>query len=147
MLVEVKQINSKDTYQIRQMVLRPKGSIKDCHFLGDNDELTFHLGAFIEKKLVSIASFYFEKTDLLPAHENQFRLRGMATVEEYRGHGFSSKLLQTAFKNIKQNSCTVLWCNARVSARGFYEKVGFNTIGEVFEIPEIGPHIVMFKEI
>ena len=66
------------------MVLRPDGTQDDCHFPGDNDELTFHLGALIEKKLVSIASFYFENSPLLPEHQNQFRLRGMATVDEYR---------------------------------------------------------------
>ena len=71
----------------------------------------------------------------------------MATLENYRSRGFSSKLLQSTFVHIKANSCTALWCNARVNARGFYEKLGFKTLGDVFEIEGVGPHITMFKEI
>lgn len=111
-------------------------------FQGDNDELTFHLGAFVDKKLVSIASFYFERNDTFP-EKYQYRLRGMATLPEYQGQGLSSALLRTAFPVIKQNQCTLLWCNAREKAIGFYEKVGFKPSGELFSIPQIGKHILM----
>jgi len=111
-------------------------------FQGDDDELTFHLGAFVDKKLVSIASFYFEKNDTFP-EQYQYRLRGMATLPEYQGQGLSSALLRTAFPVIKQNQCTLLWCNAREKAMGFYEKVGFRPTGEHFSIPQIGKHILM----
>ena len=36
-----------------------------------------------------------------------------------------------------------VWCNARLSAAGFYERVGFGRVGGVFEIAGIGPHAVM----
>jgi hypothetical protein len=36
-----------------------------------------------------------------------------------------------------------VWCNARTPAVGFYEKLGFSTIGEEFELPPIGPHYLM----
>jgi GNAT superfamily N-acetyltransferase len=72
----------------------------------------------------------------------------MATLPDYQAQGLSSELLSFAFPIIKQNFCTLLWCNARVSAIGFYEKVGFKKFnGEVFEIDEIGPHVLMFKNI
>lgn len=123
-------------------MLRPGGTLKDCEFKGDDDDLTFHLGAFIDKKLVSVASFYFEKHPEIP-EPYQFRLRGMATLPEYQGQGLSSALLKTAFPMIKQNMCKVLWCNARVSAMGFYSKVGFSAISGEFDIPGIGPHVLM----
>ena len=111
-------------------------------FQGDGDELTFHLGAFVEKKLVSVASFYFEKHPLFP-EEYQYRLRGMATLPEFQGQGLSSALLKTAFPVIKQNQCKLLWCNAREKAMGFYSKVGFHPTGEIFTLPNIGKHILM----
>jgi predicted GNAT family N-acyltransferase len=142
----VRRINAKDTYFLRQKILRPNANEDACHFEGDEDELTFHLGAFVDNKIVSIASFYFiSHPDI--KDEYQFRLRGMATLEEYRNKGFSSALLKTAFPHIKNNQCTVLWCNARLTAKGFYQKVGFETIGEEFEIEGIGPHIVMVKKV
>lgn len=123
-------------------MLRPNGTLEDCIFQGDNDELTFHLGAFVEKKLVSVASFYFERNLKFP-DPYQYRLRGMATLPEYQGQGLSSALLRTAFPVIKQNQCTLLWCNARERAMGFYGKVGFIQEGDFFNIPNIGKHILM----
>jgi hypothetical protein len=40
-----------------------------------------------------------------------------------------------------------LWCNARVVAVNFYEKQGLAKMGESFDIPQVGEHYVMFKEI
>lgn len=144
--MEVKQIDAKDTYNVRQQILRPDGSTEDCHFPGDNDELSFHLGAYVDDKLVSVASFYMDNHPTIKA-EYQFRLRGMATLNENSGQGMSSALLRTAFPLITKNHVNTLWCNARTSAIGFYEKVGFNTIGEEFEIEGIGTHVLMIKEL
>ncbi len=140
--MEVLRIKPIDTHPIRQKMLRPNGTVDDCIFQGDNDELTFHLGAFVEKKLVSVASFYFERNEKFP-DQYQYRLRGMATLPEYQAKGLSSALLRTAFPVIKQNQCTLLWCNAREKAMGFYSKVGFGAHGDHFTIPNIGKHILM----
>ena len=144
--MQVKRVSTRDTYQLRNKVLRPGRPVETCHFEGDSEDQTFHLGAFIENKLVSIASFYFRKNDAFET-ENQFQLRGMATLEEFRKQGLSRELLKVAFPMIKQNFCHLVWCNARVEASGFYEAVGFKAHGEVFEIPDVGPHILMYKEI
>lgn len=144
--MKVLRISASDTYHLRQKMLRPGRSLEECKFPGDEDEQTFHLGAFHENKLVSVASFFFEKH---PNFEEpyQYRLRGMATHEDFQRKGYSRELLKVAFPIIKQNFCTLLWCNARLGAVGFYQTVGFEKIGEVFEIPEIGPHYLMFKKI
>jgi len=41
---------------------------------------------------------------------------------------------------------TMLWFNARTVAVPFYEKHGFATRGDEFEIPGVGPHYVMWQE-
>ena len=146
--MKVLRVHVKDTYPIRHKMLRPMGAMSDCMFKGDDDYLTFHLGAFEENKLVSVASFYFENHDqFVEKHPHQYRLRGMATFPDYRGRGLSSALLKTAFPLIKQNQCSLLWCNARESAEGFYKQVGFEPHGEIFDLPLIGPHRLMSIEI
>ncbi|MCT4643085.1 MAG: GNAT family N-acetyltransferase [Bacteriovoracaceae bacterium] len=144
--MEVKQIDAKDTYKLRNKVLRPGRPIEECMFGGDNDELTFHLGAYEHKNLVSVASFYFENNNAL-SDQYQFRLRGMATDENFRNKGMSKALLESAFTIIKKNHVNILWCNARTSALGFYEKIGFKTKGNEFDIKDIGPHFLMYKMI
>lgn len=141
------RIHYKDTLPIRSDVLRSGRPESDCIFDGDDHEQTFHLGAFIENKLVSIASFFYDKNSKID-NENQYRLRGMATIEEYRGKGLSSELLEMAFSIIKQNFCDKLWCNARVESVGFYEKVGFSKFDDqVFLIKDVGEHSLMSRNI
>ncbi|MBT4792770.1 MAG: GNAT family N-acetyltransferase, partial [Halobacteriovoraceae bacterium] len=110
--MNVKQIDAKDTYQLRNIVLRPNLPVKSCHFDHDKDESTFHLAAYIDDKLASIASFYMLNNDKLDDNF-QYQLRGMATLVEYRAQGLSSALLRTAFPLIKKNHINTLWCNAR----------------------------------
>lgn len=141
----VRQIDAKDTYPIRSLVLRPALPIETCYFEGDADDSTFHLGAYIDEKLASVASFYLAKNEAFD-DEYQVQLRGMATLPEYRGQGLSSSLLRTAFPLISKNHISLLWCHARQSALGFYKKVGFESVGEEFEIPGVGPHTLLFKK-
>lgn len=146
--MKVLRISASDTYHIRHKVLAPHLPLEAIKFAGDDDEdLSFHLGAFIDSQLVSVASFFYEKhpqfSDL-----HQYQLRGMATLPEFERKGLSSELLRVAFPIIRQNFCTLLWCNARKNAVGFYEKVGFlKTDGAEFEIPNIGPHYLMYKKL
>ncbi|MEA9357914.1 GNAT family N-acetyltransferase [Bacteriovorax sp. PP10] len=146
--MKVLRLNASDTYPIRQQVLTPDHDLKKSKFEHDEDEdISFHLGAFIESQLVSVASFYYDRNTNFP-DLHQYQLRGMATLPEFQGQGLSSELLNMAFPVIKQNFCTLLWCNARVTAIGFYEKVGFKTFSaEPFEIEGIGMHVLMYKNI
>ena len=37
----------------------------------------------------------------------------------------------------------LVWCDARVTAAGFYERMGFATVTAPYDKPPIGPHIGM----
>lgn len=140
--MEVKLISANDTVKIRHKMLREDRDESTCLFDGDNEDSTIHLGAFIDKKLVSVASFYLENSDIYP-EPVQFRLRGMATLPDYQGKGLSSALIKTSLPMIKRNQCRRIWCNARTTAKGFYKKTGFTEDSEIFNIPDVGPHIQM----
>lgn len=146
--MKVLRINAADTYPIRQQVLIPDHDLQKSKFEFDDDEdISFHLGAFFESQLVSVASFYYDRNTLFP-DLHQYQLRGMATLPEFQGQGLSSELLSMAFPIIKQNFCTLLWCNARVTAVGFYQKVDFKIFDNTpFDIEGIGQHILMYKNI
>lgn len=140
--MQVKQIDAKDAYRVRSTMLRPGLELTHCHFDGDFDELTFHLGAFEGDDLTSVASFYL-KTNKTFKEDYQYQLRGMATLDEYQNRGYSRSLLKTAFPLIKANHVNLLWCNAREEAVEFYKKTGFEIKSDVFEIEGIGSHYLM----
>ena len=38
----------------------------------------------------------------------------------------------------------LLWGDARLEATGFYEKLGLKMKGEIYDVPDIGPHKLMY---
>lgn len=141
-MISIKKITAEDTYPIRLEVLR-KNIALPYKFNGDFDSDTFHLGAFDNDKLISVSSFM--KVDNPQFVGKQYQLRGMATLNEYQGTGSGKLMMQKSFEMLKELNIQYLWCNARVVAVNFYKNQGFNTVGEMFEIPLVGPHFVMMK--
>ena len=144
--MEIRTISADQTFALRQSILRPHQTIDDCEYDGDRDPGSFHLGAYVENELVTIASVYVQVENRFSqfSSEQQFRLRGMATAEPYRGQGFGAAVLQECMSRTWSHGGDVFWCNARTSAAGYYRKMGLMAIPEVFEIEGIGPHQVMY---
>lgn len=140
----ISKIPTEYTLPLRQKVLKPFLHVDECVNPGDNDPTSFHLGLFHERKLVSICTFVTEPHQSFYAG-NPHRLRGMATDQNYRGQGLGQILLQHGTNVLRQKRCDLLWCNARQRAFSFYEKMGFFYVGPSFELPQIGPHKVMYK--
>jgi ribosomal protein S18 acetylase RimI-like enzyme len=143
-MVQIKYIIPEETYEIRKKILR-KNMDLPAQFHGDFEKESFHLGLFEDNKLVSISSFVRANNDNFEGI--QYQLRGMATLEEFQGNGYGKALVLEAEKILKEKKIAILWCNARVSAAHFYYKQGFKSIGQEFDIPQIGGHYVMFKNL
>lgn len=137
----VRFIAAQRTLELRSRELRNGLSPELCTFPTDEVDGAFHVGYFMEDKVVSVASF-FPKNH--PAGKGiGYQLRGMATDSDYTGKGYASKLLDFAVCQLNATNATYLWCNARLSALDFYKKNGFTVVSGQFEIPGIGPHYEM----
>ncbi|AOW19887.1 GNAT family N-acetyltransferase [Urechidicola croceus] len=143
-MIEIKFVSPEQTYEIRREILRKNIPLTE-KIQGDFEDDTFHLGAFSNGILVSVATFMKDNHQYFSGF--QFRLRGMATLEKVQGKGLGKQLIFKAEEFLKEKNVSILWCNARVVALKFYQNCGFETIGEEFEIPLIGGHYVMFKEL
>ena len=143
-MIEVRQIDVEETYPLRQEVLR-KGMTLSCKMGGDYEKGTFHLGVFEDGHLVCIASFMVNSH---PGFEgSHYQLRGMATADHKRGKGYGKMILEEALKELKKRGTSLLWCNAREVALDFYRKLGFQILGEAFEVDQVGTHFVMCKSL
>ncbi len=78
---------------------------------------------------------------------NAYQLRGMAVLNEYQSKGVGKFLLKHGEIVLQEKRCDVLWMNAREKAVRFYEKSGYCSIGTAFDIPLIGTHYVMYKDL
>lgn len=142
----IKFVRTEEVLSIRNIVLR-EGKLKDseCVFENDDAEGSFHLGYEEDKKLVSVASFH--KVSHKNFNGEAYQLRGMATLEEYRGRGCGNMLLNFAIVYLRGKKINYIWCHARKVAYQFYLSLGFEFVSEEFEIPNIGPHKVMYLKI
>ena len=140
----IKEIQSSETYLVRQEELRKGKPLETCHFEGDDEKTTKHFGIELNEKIIGIVSVYQVNSQLF-FDENQFQIRGMAVLEAHQQKGYGALLIERAEKYCFEKNASVIWFNAREKAVPFYEKNGYQTKGNSFEIPEVGIHFVMFK--
>lgn len=142
----VRIIEKEDVLSIRSIVLRNGIPPAECIFPRDELPSTFHLGGYLTGKLICIGSFYEEANDTFTA-PIQYHLRGMATLPEFRGQQAGTLLIKEAERIMAQRGANFWWCNARVSAVNYYEKLGLKAVGEPFIIEGVGSHKLMCREL
>ena len=141
--VTIQVVGADRVRPMRQRVLRPHQPLEQMVYPGDDAPGSFHLAAVDPAgEVIGIASFYMEPHPLAP-RDGDYRLRGMAVEPTLQGKGLGGRLVRAGIEYLREQGGQRLWCNARVSAQRFYEKLGFAAEGERFEIPTIGPHYVM----
>lgn len=144
--IEIKLLKPEDIRPLRLKVLWPhKETIEACSLPIDTDSTTFHVGAVQDEKVVGTSTFLI---DINPkfAEKKQYRLRAMATDPEIQGTGTGAKIIEKGIEELKNRGIKLLWCDARLKATGFYEKLNFKVLGDIYEVPVIGPHKLMYKE-
>lgn len=127
---------------LRHAVLRPGLPASASAYPQDEDPRTLHLAAYDDAgAVVGCATFFPEDLD----GEAAWRLRGMATAPAARGQGYAAELLARGLAELREREVTLIWCNARTPAVGFYERFGFLRRGREFELPALGPHYLLVR--
>jgi ribosomal protein S18 acetylase RimI-like enzyme len=138
-LIRVESVPAEQTRPLRQAVLRPHESLEE---LASHEQPGAHaVGAFDGERLVGVG---FVGPDGEPG---EWRVRGMATLPETRGRGVGTAVLDALVAHAAAQGATRIWCNARVPALSLYARAGFEAQSGEFEIPQIGPHVVMARRV
>jgi predicted GNAT family N-acyltransferase len=141
----IQLVSKEQTWDLRSRVLRPGMPLEKSQFGGDLSPQSFHVAAVDDDgKVLACGTFHEEIFPDFP-EKKAYRLRGMATDPDYRGLGFGKRIMLFAERELHKRQCEVLWFNARESAFTFYAQFGFVFTGEMFDLPGIGPHKVMYK--
>jgi len=118
----IEQVPDHVVWPIRQQVMYPDFDIEQVKL--QDDASGIHLALFDKNTLVSVASLF--KTD------NDLQFRKLATLNEFQGKGYGSKLLQYIIEFAQSEGCEKIWCNSRVSATSFYKKFSFTETSNRF---------------
>ncbi|MCL6259312.1 GNAT family N-acetyltransferase [Aquiflexum sp. TKW24L] len=119
----IKEVSLDQILPIRQQVMWPDKHIDFVRV--SEDEQGIHFGLFAEGNLISVVSVFI--------HGQEAQFRKFATLEQYQGKGYGSRLLQYIFDFLEEKKVSRIWCNARISKAGFYQKFGMNTTAAAFE--------------
>jgi predicted GNAT family N-acyltransferase len=144
--VRVDEVPAEVTYDLRRAVLRPNGG--EITWAGDEDPDTFHLAARDgDGAVIGVVRFSPAPCPYGSGAAAPWQLRGMATDPVVRGSGAGRALVIDGLARVAARGGDLVWCDARVPAVGFYERMGFTVVSEVFDKPGIGPHVGMVREV
>jgi len=123
-----------DAHAIRRAVFIEEQNVSEADEHDGTDGACIHLVAYDDKTPVSTGRIMITRDD--------FIIGRVATIKSHRGIGIATSIMQALI-----NACVVMGSerqilNAQVSARKFYEKLGFIAYGEEFDDAGI-PHIAM----
>lgn len=130
----------KEEIKLRDKVLRkPLGMKLTPEFLkSDKDDFHFSL---IDDTGKMVACLLIKKIS-----DETVKLRQMAVNEDDRGKGLGKFLIEKTEEALKKEGYSKIELHARMYAKKFYLKSGYEPVGEEFY--EIGiPHIKMIKSI
>lgn len=144
-MIEVKKLSAMETYIVRHPILRAGKSVESCCFDGDTNDNTQHFGLYVNKQLIGVASLFTNSSSNLEG--KQMQLRGMAILKEHQRKGYGELLLKTVEDYCRKENIANLWFNARLNALPFYCALKYQVVGEPFEIPDIGTHYKMYKNL
>ena len=139
-LIEVLKVDTEKelakVYQIRTTVFVEE---QNCppELEWENEEVSTHFLATYNQ--VPAGACRWRQT------EKGFKLERFAVLQEFRGKGVASKMVQTVINDLPE-SATYIYLHAQVSAMPLYLKVNFVAEGEMFEEAGIQHYKMVLKK-
>ena len=133
MFISIKQISSKldleQVFAIRRQVFCIEQNVSEEIEMDKFDEIATHILAYIDDKPVGTARWRFTKEGA--------KMERFAVLKEARGKGVGEAIVNYTLNQLKDND--FIYLNAQESVIKFYEKFGFEAVGNRFFEADI-PH-------
>ena len=142
--ITIEQVEAAATYALRTQELR-EGRSPEIE--EDDAPYTLHLAARIDGgEIVGVVRFHPRDCPWRDT-EGSWQLRGMATDPRVRGLGAGRALVAEGLARLSRRGATLVWCDARKAAVGFYERIGFSIVTDEYELTPVGLHRGMLIEL
>ena len=147
----MREIEQSETIAVRHSVLWPHMPLE--HVILPEDIRGKHFGAFVlespaadkifTSSSVAVISLFHEDVPQIDASRSaaefdvgtgsSWRFRKFACVEALQGQGIGSTLLRFVLDHARNElGARVIWCDARLLQKKWYERRGFTAFGDIF---------------
>jgi predicted GNAT family N-acyltransferase len=142
--ITIERVEAAATYPLRVQELR-QGRSPEIE--EDDAPYTLHLAARLDGgQIVAVIRFHPRDCPWRDT-EGSWQLRGMATDPRVRGRGVGRALVADGLVRVSAIGAQLVWCDARRAAVGFYERIGFTTVTDEYDLRPVGPHRGMLIEL
>ena len=118
----ISEVPYQDVLTLRQQVMYPD---RDIDFVRlPDDDLGLHIGVYEDDRLISVMSIFLERGEI--------QFRKLATRTDMQSRGYASALMQWLIDYVNDVKVSRIWCNARTTAVGLYERFGYKKTDNVF---------------
>lgn len=128
MAVRVKKIASRaelaKAYSIRIRVFVKEQGVPAEIELDKEDNMAIHFLATLGGRSVGTARLVIKR--------RQAKIGRMAVLKSCRGKGIGRELLKSAVRLARRRRIQKIFLHAQIQVIGFYEKMGFRSVGPVF---------------
>jgi len=129
MLMEIKWLKGtddlSDAFYVRREVFIKEQGIDENLELDEMDARSDHLVIYMEGRPVA--------TGRLVIADGKYLLGRIAVLKEFRGRKLGKLLVQNLMEKAFQKGAREIHIHAQTSVKAFYEKLGFNAYGDVYE--------------
>lgn len=122
----------KDAFEIRREVFILEQGVPEELEIDEVDPLALHALAYLGSVCIGTARLHLNS-------DKTGQIGRMALLAPFRNQGFGRQILKALIETAQMQQCKYLSLHAQVSALPFYEKLGFQAEGPVYDEAGI-PH-------
>jgi len=128
----------EDAYAVRIAVFVDEQGISRDDELDELDATAVHCAGYVDGEAVAAGR--------LVVNDGYGKIGRMAVLRDHRGGGLGARVLDALEREGAARGLRVFRLSAQLSARGFYDRLGYRVDGGVYD--EVGiPHIAMVKRV
>lgn len=105
--------------------------------LDDKDAICRHIVIYCEDKPCATCRVFKDES-------GRYKLGRVAVLKEHRSKGLGKAVVEKAEEYVRECGADALHLNSQLPVIGFYEKLGYETVGGIFLEEEV-EHIAMVK--
>ena len=124
---------------VRRAVFIDEQGVDEADEMDGKDEVATHIVVTDDGDPVATARFRLVEPTTV-------RIERVAVLESHRGEGLGETVMEVAESRARERGATSAFLHGQLRVAAFYERLGYETVGDQFEEAGI-PHVEMVKSL